>query len=395
MQSHSNTREFSDSPDLARLRAENSALRQVVSDLLLRAREAAPDPVPPPSGLTYRAFIAQRYLPYARAAKRSAHWEDIILRCHLLPAFGDRAMGCIDLSAILALVAEKKAAGYAKGTVNRILSILKVTLAKAIEWEVDGLKQSPARGVKLLKDPPKMERYLSPEEAQRLMREIRACGSYMLRYIVPFLLFTGARKREALDARWRDIDLTRRLWTIPFTKSGKPRSVPLSDEALSVLQSVRDLSASAVWIFPSPETGKPYVTIFHAWNRCRRAAGLADVRIHDLRHSFASALINNGMTIYDVKEALGHSNVLTTQRYAHLAPDRKIKVPRPKGFCPLGWGRASDLSKMGVPTLVRHPINFFRRPGIASVHRALVRFPQMWKTARTPASSPSPTPPKP
>ena len=338
MQGNGTIREFSDSPDLVRLRAENSNLRQVVSDLLLSAREAAPEVAPPDAALTYHAFIAQRYLPYARAAKRSAHWEDIILRCHLLPAFGDQPINRIDRSAILALVAEKKAAGYAKGTVNRILSILKVTLAKAIEWEVDGLKQSPARGVKLLKDPPKMERYLSPEEAQRLMREIRACGSFMLRYIVPFLLFTGARKREALDARWRDIDLTRRLWTIPFTKSGKPRSVPLSDEALSVLQSVRDLSASAVWIFPSPETGKPYVTIFHAWNRCRRAAGLADVRIHDLRHSFASALINNGMTIYDVKEALGHSNVLTTQRYAHLAPDRLRKAVSEAGAHYVGLG---------------------------------------------------------
>jgi len=272
--------------------------------------------------MTYADFVGTRYLPYARAAKRSAGWEEIILRCHLLPAFGALPLVEIDRTAILALINEKKAKPYASGTINRILSILKVTLSKAVEWEIGGLTQSPARGIKLLKDPPKMERYLTKDEACRLIAEIRAGASVMLRFIVPFLLFTGARKREALDARWRDIDFERRLWIIPFTKSGKPRTVPLSHEALAVLLGTRKLGVSADYIFPNPETGRPYVTIFHTWDRCRRAAGLADVRIHDLRHSFASALINNGMTIYDVKEALGHANIVTTQRYAHLAPDR-------------------------------------------------------------------------
>jgi integrase len=319
------------------LRAENETLRHAVSELVLESRglssKAAHNSLvaQQEAGPTYATFIQERYLPWARAAKRSAPWEDIILRCHLLPAFGALSLGSIARDGILTLVAEKKAAGYARGTINRQLSILKVTLNKAIEWKIGGLAQSPAEGVKLLKDPPKMERYLTQEEAQRLIREIRACGSSMLRYIVPFLLFTGARKREALDARWRDINFAQRLWTIPFTKSGKPRTVPLSDEALAVLVKLRDMSLSDKWIFPSPETGRPYVTIFHSWNKCRRAVGLADVRIHDLRHSFASALINNGMTIYDVKEALGHANIVTTQRYSHLSPDRLRKAVKQAG----------------------------------------------------------------
>ena len=305
---------------------ENARLRQAIASLV--GNKALPEwnvqKGAAPIGLSYRDFIGQEYLPFARSAKKSAHWEEIILRCHLLPIFGDHDIASIGRVEVMQMIDVKRRENYARGSINRMISILKITLSRAAEWKSGGLGENPLRGVRLLADPPKMERTLTPEEAEKLMREIRASGSAMLRYIVPFLLFTGARKREALDACWRDVDLARNVWTIPITKSGKPRMVPLSPEALDVLREVKRAGGigSQDWIFPSPETGKPYVTIFHVWDRCRRAVGLDDVRIHDLRHSFASALVNRGMTIYDVKEALGHANIVTTQRYAHLTKDR-------------------------------------------------------------------------
>lgn len=75
------------------------------------------------------------------------------------------------------------------------------------------------------------------------------------------------------------------------------------------------------WAFANPETGKPYVSIFYAWNTARKSVGLSDVRMHDLRHSFASLLINSGRTLYEVQHILGHTQVKTTQRYAHLSQD--------------------------------------------------------------------------
>lgn len=305
---------------------ENARLRQAIASLV--ANNTLPEGNiqrwSEPKSLSYRDFIAQEYLPFARSAKKSALWEEIILRCHLLPVFGDLDIAAIGRVEVMQMIDVKRRENYARGSINRMISILKITMSRAAEWNSGGLTESPLRGVRLLADPPKVERTLTPEEAERLMREIRASRSSMLRYIVPFLLFTGARKREALDARWRDVDLARKVWTIPITKSGKPRMVPLSPEALNVLREVKVAGGidHQDWIFPSPETGKPYVTIFHAWDRCRRAVGLDDVRIHDLRHSFASALVNRGMTIYDVKEALGHANIVTTQRYAHLSKDR-------------------------------------------------------------------------
>ncbi len=152
--------------------------------------------------------------------------------------------------------------------------------------------------------------------------------------IIAFLLLTGCRKREVLDARWVNIDLDRGVLTIPLSKSGKPHYVPLSPAAREVLAQASwlvadlfgDRAAQIGWVFPNPNTGKPFIKMQTGWERARRIAGLDGLRIHDLRHSFASALVNCGMTLYDVKEALGHSSMVTTQRYAHLAPQRLMQA---------------------------------------------------------------------
>ena len=123
-----------------------------------------------------------------------------------------------------------------------------------------------------------------------------------------------------LDAKWTDFDLSRRAWRIPITKSGKARHVSLSYGALTLLATMPRKS-DCDWAFANPETGKPYVSIFYAWNTTRKNAGLSDVRMHDLRHSFASLLINSGRTLYEVQHILGHTQVKTTQRYAHLSQD--------------------------------------------------------------------------
>ena len=134
----------------------------------------------------------------------------------------------------------------------------------------------------------------------------------------PMLILTGARKREVLDAKWEDFDFIRRLWRIPTTKLGKPRHVPLSDGVLNLLSA---MERKGDWVFANPKTNKPFVSIFCAWNTARAKAGLSDVRVHDLRHSFASLLINSGRSLYEVQKLLGHTQVKTTQRYAHLAPE--------------------------------------------------------------------------
>lgn len=104
-----------------------------------------------------------------------------------------------------------------------------------------------------------------------------------------------------------------------MTKLGRPRHVPMSDGVLRLLDSVPRMESP--WVFVNPKTLRPFVSIFCAWDTARNKAGLADVRIHDLRHSFASLLINSGRTLYEVQHILGHTQVKTTQRYAHLSQD--------------------------------------------------------------------------
>ncbi len=144
-------------------------------------------------------------------------------------------------------------------------------------------------------------------------------AALMLKYIVPMLILTGARKREVLDAKWEDFDVVRKQWRIPVTKTGRPRHVPLSEGVLQLLDSIPH--DDCPWVFANPKTRKPFVSIFTAWNTARKKAELSEVRIHDLRHSFASFLVNAGRSLYEVQKILGHTQVKTTQRYAHLSQD--------------------------------------------------------------------------
>ena len=269
---------------------------------------------------TFADFIADQYLPYIKTYKRSWETDVSLLKNHLLPRFGKRYMDEITRQDIVKMHADRKASGAAAGSANRLLIMLRFIFNLAIKWEVPGVKANPCKGVPLMEENNKMERYLSVEEAQRLYAAVCKSENAMLKYIVPMLILTGARKREVLDAKWNDFDLDRRAWRIPITKSGRARHVPLSDGALSVLASM-PRQVGVDWAFANPETGKPYVSIYYAWNTARQNVGLSDVRMHDLRHSFASLLINSGRTLYEVQHILGHTQVKTTQRYAHLSQD--------------------------------------------------------------------------
>jgi integrase len=241
-----------------------------------------------------------------------------LLKNHLLPRFGKRYMDEITRQDIVKMHADRKTSGAAPGSANRLLIMMRYIFNLTLKWEVPGIKANPCKDIPLMEENNKMERYLSLDEAERLYKAVCKSENTMLKYIVPMLILTGARKREVLDAKWEDFDLGRRAWRIPISKSGKARHVPLSDGALNVLAS---MPRKVEWAFANPETGKPYVSIFYAWNTARKNAGLSNVRMHDLRHSFASLLINSGRTLYEVQHILGHTQVKTTQRYAHLSQD--------------------------------------------------------------------------
>ena len=268
---------------------------------------------------TFAQFIDEQYLPHIKTYKRSWTTDVSLLKNHLLPRFANRHMDQITRQDIIKMHHERKATGAAAGSANRLLIMMRYIFNLALRWEVSGIKTNPTKNVPLMPENNKRERYLSVDEAQRLYASVCKSPNPMLKYIIPMLILTGARKREVIEARWEDFDFSRRLWRIPTTKLGKPRHVPISDGVMGLLAEVPRVPG-VEHVFANPATLKPYISIFVTWNKARQNAGLADVRIHDLRHSFASLLINNGRSLYEVQKILGHTQVKTTQRYAHLAP---------------------------------------------------------------------------
>lgn len=272
---------------------------------------------------TFANFMTERYMPFVKGYKRSWRSDDSYLRNHLLPAFGKKHLDEITKHDVIQFHHGMRAKNYALGTCNRCLILLRYAMNLAVRWEIPGFKSNPTKDVALFDDHAgKKERYLSKKEAQRLYEAVRQSENTMLQYIIPMLILTGARKREVLDAKWEDFDIDRKQWRIPTTKAGKPRHVPMSDGVLQLLASVPH--DDCPWVFANSKTRKPYVSIFTSWDTARTKAGLADVRIHDLRHSFASFLVNAGRSLYEVQKILGHTQIKTTQRYAHLSPDTLI-----------------------------------------------------------------------
>jgi len=170
------------------------------------------------------------------------------------------------------------------------------------------------------------DRYLSPGQTRALVQALDADPCQDSASALALLVLTGARKQEVLRARWEFVDLDRGVLTVPLAKSGRPRHVPLSPAAARVLraQAGRRVDGNP-HVFPGRVEGMPLEGLRRIWDRAKRAAGLpADLRIHDLRHSLASALANAGTPLYEIGAVLGHSQLSTTTRYAHHSPQRMI-----------------------------------------------------------------------
>lgn len=268
---------------------------------------------------TLAEFCSERYIPFIKGYKRSWKNDDSLLRNHLLPPLGTYRMNEITQIMVADLHHGMRANGFASGMANRVLVLLKYIFNLAIKWEVPDVKVNPAVDVKLYEATAR-ERYLSIEETQRLLEQLEKSKNTQLKYIVPLLLLLGCRKRELLDSRWEEFDLERRSWRIPMSKSGKARHVPLSLSALEILRQLPRWEGCP-YVIPNPDTRLPFVQMHRAWDNARKAAGLPDVRMHDLRHSMASNMVNSGRSIYEVAKVLGHSQLKTTQRYAHLSQE--------------------------------------------------------------------------
>jgi len=205
----------------------------------------------------------------------------------------------------------KRRASVGSATVNRELALIKHMCTKAMEWGY--LKANPLRSVKLLKEPPGRLRYLTQQEMDAL---VEACSPH-LKPIVATALHTGMRKSEILRLKWQDIDFATKTIIVRQTKNNEPNVVPINQTLLGELQhSPRHLHSDYVFCSAA---GEPYDEVKRSFNTACRRAGIKDFRFHDLRHTFASHLIMNGVDLKTVMRLLGHKDIRMTLRYAHLS----------------------------------------------------------------------------
>ncbi|WP_460989378.1 tyrosine-type recombinase/integrase [Sphingobium sp. TomTYG45] len=266
------------------------------------------------------AELAQQHLDYAKTYQKSPANTERIIRLHLLPRWGKQRLDEITQPAIAKWLAEKHEEGLAPATVEKIRVLLNRSFELALHWNMAGVVKNPVKGIPRKPINNQRTTYLNAAEAKRLLSACESSLNPQLKFIVPLLLYTGARVSELLHAEWRHIDLDKRQWLIPTSKTGRARHVPLSQPAIDVLAAVPRFNTCS-YVLPNPETKKPFVTIKHAWQTARKEAVLPDLRIHDLRHSAASFMINAGIDLFAVGRVLGHADHKSTMRYSHLAND--------------------------------------------------------------------------
>ena len=274
---------------------------------------------------TFAEFVSERYMPFIKGYKKSWDSDDCYLRNHILPKFGSCHLDEVSQKAVIELHHGMRASGYAPATANRIVILIRYIYNLGKKWKIAGAENNPTLGVQLFEVNNARERYLTTEETQRLIAVLQDSETTQLKFIVPMLLLLACRKRELLNSKWEDFDLERRSWRIPMTKSGKSRHVPLSESALNLLSQLPRWEGCP-FVVPNPKSKLPYVSFFIAWDTARKKAGMPELRIHDLRHSAASFLINSNHSLYVVQKLLGHTQIKTTARYSHLAPETMLNA---------------------------------------------------------------------
>jgi len=269
------------------------------------------------------AEFSERYLTdHARTKKKplSVLADERNLSNHILPALGTKKVSDI-ARADVALF--HRALHATPGAANRCLMLLSKMFNLAELWGLRPDNTNPCRHIEKYAER-KIERYLSLEEMARLgsvLSEAEGHNGESVPVIaaIRLLAFTGCRRDEILTLQWEHVDRERLCLRLPDSKTGA-KTVHLNAAALEVLESIPKREGNP-WVIPGSKAGSHLVNIEKPWRRLREKAGIADVRLHDLRHNFASVGAAAGLGLPILGALLTHKDAATTQRYAHLAAD--------------------------------------------------------------------------
>lgn len=251
----------------------------------------------------------------------------LLLKNHVLPHLGEKRLteiGRRQIEEMHHAVSEQFPVAA-----NRAVSVVSAIFSAAVRWGL--LESNPASDIGRNREEGR-ERFLTPEELTRLQAALDASPAQDSADVIRLLILTGARVGEVLGMRWEQLDFDAAVWSKPAatTKQNKTHRVPLSPMAVAVLRkrqepprkAARRPARASEWVFPGREgPDSPMTTVRTFWAAVCKRAGIKAVRIHDLRHTFASLLVSSGESLPVVGALLGHTQAKTTSRYAHLLDD--------------------------------------------------------------------------
>jgi integrase len=259
----------------------------------------------------------EEYVPRKRPGTAKDYSNQI--KSEVRPALGRMKVADVQFRDVDRL--HRKISKRAPVAANRMVAMLSKMFSMAVRWGMRA--DNPCKGIE--KNPEeKRSRYLSGDEMARLTVALANLRDQDAANAIRLLLLTGARRGELLRARWRDVNLERATWSKPAstTKQNKLHVVPLSAPACQLLAAMRARAGDAPeWVFPAVIKPGPRTNLDWAWNEARTAANISDIRLHDLRHSFASQLASSGASLPLIGALLGHATPTMTARYAHLFDD--------------------------------------------------------------------------
>jgi integrase len=280
------------------------------------------------------ADLAKRYLERHAGPKKKAtsvEADERMLRLYVLPALSQRKVNAVGLKEVSDLhhgMRDKPIQA------NRVLSLVSKMLNLAETWGLRPLHSNPCPRIGRYREH-KCERFLSGAELRKLgeaLSEVERDGSEepAVVFAIRLLLLTGARRDEILDLRWEDVDLATGTLNLPDSKTGE-KSIPLGPAAVELLSATPRIEGHP-YVIPGRRPGKRFVGLHRPWARIRSRGGLEGLRLHDIRHSFASVGVAANLGLPVLGAILGHRHPATTARYAHLDDDpRRAAAARISG----------------------------------------------------------------
>lgn len=270
---------------------------------------------------TFEALCERYVSDHAEVRKKasSADGDKRLIRLHLGPALGKMKVAAITRADVAGLHHKLRATPY---EANRVLALASKMFSLSERWGMRPDGSNPAKNIDRFKEE-KRERYLTSAEVATLWTTLHSDKvvtkvSPAAVAAIKLLMLTGRRLSEVLSMQWAWVDLDAKLLRLPDTKGGR-LTVSLADAAVALLSELKQNAGEHAFVIPGAVEGRPLVNLQKPWRAIRKIAKLEDVRLHDLRHTFASIGAGMGMSLHMLGRLLGHTQAATTSRYAHLA----------------------------------------------------------------------------